>query len=155
MKVYETVADFEPLVGQELGVSDWVLVDQARINQFADATGDQQWIHVDPERAAKGPFRKTIAHGYLTLSMAASLVDSAFTIRQTRMGINYGLNKVRFPAPVFVGSRIRARFKLLSYEKLDTTPDRIGAQVVMEVTIEVEGSDKPACVAESVSRRYS
>jgi acyl dehydratase len=136
-------------VGEELAVGDWVPVDQATIDKFAEATGDHQWIHVDPARAAKGPFGTTIAHGFLTLSLLPRLAESAIKVDDVRMGVNYGLNRVRFPAPVPSGSRIRARMKLLSYEPIDG-----GAQLVMEVTMEREGSDKPVCVAETVSRRY-
>ena len=136
-------------VGQELAVGDWFTVDQATIDKFADATGDHQWIHVDKERAAKGPFGTTVAHGYLTLSLLPKLAESALQVDDVRMGVNYGLNRVRFPAPVPSGSRIRARLKLLAYEPIDG-----GAQLVMQVTMEREGSDKPVCVAETVSRRY-
>ncbi len=137
-------------VGQELGCSDWLTMDQSRIDRFADATGDHQWIHVDPTRAAAGPFGATVAHGFLTLSLLPLLFDSGFSIGDVRMGINYGLNRVRFMAPVRVGSRIRGRFKLLSYEPIEG-----GAQLVTEATIELEGSAKPACVAEAVSRRFT
>ncbi|HEY6511862.1 MAG TPA: MaoC family dehydratase [Burkholderiaceae bacterium] len=137
-------------VGEELAVGDWVTVDQAMIDKFADATGDHQWIHIDQERAAKGPFGTTIAHGFLTLSLLPRLAESAIKVDDVRMGVNYGLNRVRFPAPVPAGSRIRARMKLLSYDALEG-----GAQLVMEVTMEREGSDKPVCVAETVSRRYT
>jgi acyl dehydratase len=126
-----------------------VTVDQATIDKFADATGDHQWIHVDPVRAAAGPFGTTIAHGYLTLSLLPRLAESALKIDDVRMGVNYGLNRVRFPAPVPVGSRIRARLNLLGYEPIEG-----GAQLVMAVTMEREGGDKPVCVAETVSRRY-
>jgi acyl dehydratase len=136
-------------VGDELAVGDWVTVDQATIDKFADATGDHQWIHVDAERAAKGPFGTTIAHGFLTLSLLPRLAESAIKVDDVRMGVNYGLNRVRFPAPVPSGSRIRARMKLLGYEAIDG-----GAQLVMEVTMERDGGDKPVCVAETVSRRY-
>jgi len=136
-------------VGEELAVGDWVTVDQPMIDKFAEATGDHQWIHIDAERAKKGPFGTTIAHGFLTLSLLPKLAESAIKIDDVRMGVNYGLNRVRFPAPVPSGSRIRARMKLLSYEPIDG-----GAQLVMEVTMEREGSDKPVCVAETVSRRY-
>ena len=137
------------LVGQELGASDWVPIDQARINQFAQATGDHQWIHLDPVRAAAGPFGAPIAHGFLTLSLLPMLFESAFVVDDVRMGVNYGLNRVRFVSPVRVGSRLRGRFKLLSFEPLEG-----GAQLTVEATIELEGSAKPACVAETVSRRY-
>jgi acyl dehydratase len=149
MRFFEHLADLQPLVGQVIGESDWIVVDQARINGFADATGDHQWIHVDPERAAAGPFGTTVAHGFLTLSLLPEMSASAFAVRDARMGVNYGLNKVRFPAPVPVNSRLRGRFKLLAYEPIDG-----GAQVTVEVTMEREGSSKPVCVAESVARRF-
>jgi acyl dehydratase len=136
-------------VGEELAVGEWLTVDQPMIDKFADATGDHQWIHVDPERAAKGPFGATIAHGFLTLSLLPRLAQSAMVVDDVRMGVNYGLNRVRFPAPVPVGSRLRARMKLIGYEPIDG-----GAQLTMQVTMEREGSDKPVCVAEAVSRRY-
>jgi acyl dehydratase len=150
MTAYPSLASLQGLVGQEVGLSDWIAVDQPRIDRFADATDDHQWIHVDAERARQGPFGATIAHGYLTLSLLPAFFDTAFRIDGLRMSINYGLNRVRFPAPVPVGSRLRARFKLLAYEPLDG-----GAQLVVEATIEREGSDRPACVAETVSRRYA
>jgi acyl dehydratase len=124
-------------------------VTQERIRLFAEATNDHQWIHLDAERAKAGPFGTTIAHGFLTLSLLPEMSASAFNVEGTRMGVNYGLNKVRFPAPVPSGSRLRGRFKLLKYEPLDG-----GAQVTMEVTMEREGSEKPVCVAESLSRRF-
>ncbi|KAB2871952.1 MAG: MaoC family dehydratase [Burkholderiaceae bacterium] len=143
------LASLRDRVGQELAVGEWVVVDQPMIDKFAEATGDHQWIHVDRERAAAGPFGTTVAHGFLTLSLLPRLAASAFEIADVRMSVNYGLNRVRFPAPVPSGSRIRARLKLLAYEPLDG-----GAQLVTEVTMEREGSDKPVCVAESVARRY-
>jgi acyl dehydratase len=149
MTVYPTLSQLQGLVGRELGVSDWLLVDQSRIDRFADATDDHQWIHVDAERARQGPFGATIAHGYLTLSLLPRFFDSAFQIGGLAMSVNYGLNRVRFPAPVPVDSRLRARFKLLAYEPLDG-----GAQLVVEATIEREGGERPVCVAETVSRRY-
>jgi acyl dehydratase len=144
-----TLASLIERIGEELAVGEWLTVDQAMIDKFADATGDHQWIHIDRERAAKGPFGTTIAHGFLTLSLLPRLAESALKVDDVRMGVNYGLNRVRFPAPVPSGSRIRARLKLLSYEALDG-----GAQLVMQVTMERDGSDKPVCVAETVSRRY-
>lgn len=150
MKHYERLQDLKALVGTEVGTSDWVLIDQERIDLFARATGDHQWIHVDPERAAKGPYGGTVAHGFLTLSLLPALGQAAFQIEDVRMGINYGLNKVRFPAPVKSGTRVRGRFKLLAFDPLPG-----GAQLTMEVTIEVEGGDKPVCVAEAVSRRFT
>ena len=143
------LASLRERVGDELAVGDWVTVDQATIDKFAEATGDHQWIHVDAERAKQGPFGTTIAHGFLTLSLLPRLAESAIKIDDVRMGVNYGLNRVRFPAPVPVDSRIRARLKLLGYEPIDG-----GAQLVMEVTMQREGGDKPVCVAETVSRRY-
>lgn len=149
MKRFERLADLQALVGQEIGLSDWIEVDQYRIDQFAEATGDHQWIHVDPVRAAAGPFKTTIAHGFLTLSLLPEMFASAFEVGDTRMGVNYGLNRVRFPSPVPVGSRLRGSFRLLAHEPLDG-----GAQLTIEVTMEREGSAKPVCVAESLTRRY-
>jgi acyl dehydratase len=149
MTRFEHLTDLQARVGEEVGVSEWITVDQNRINLFADATGDHQWIHVDAERAAKGPFGTTIAHGFLTLSLLPEMSASAFEVRDTRMGVNYGLGRVRFPAPVPSGSRLRGRFKLLKYEPLEG-----GAQLTVEVTMEREGSAKPVCVAESLARRY-
>ena len=149
MKHFATLASLQALSGQELAVTDWVSVDQQRIDLFAQATGDHQWIHVDPGRAAAGPFGATVAHGFLTLSLLPLFAEQGFAIDDVRMGINYGLNKVRFMAPVRVGSRLRARFVLLEWQPLEG-----GAQLTMQVTIELEGSAKPACVAEAVSRRY-
>jgi len=150
MRTFETIAEMAALVGQEIGVSEWITVTQERIQLFADATNDHQWIHLDVERAKAGPFGTTIAHGFLTLSLLPEMSASAFQVRGTRMGVNYGLNKVRFPAPVPSGSRIRGRFKLIGYEPLDG-----GAQMTVQVTMEREGSDKPVCIAESVARRFA
>jgi acyl dehydratase len=146
---FKRLADLPALVGQDLGASDWITVDQARIDQFALATGDHQWIHTDPALAAKGPFGTTVAHGFLTLSLLPIFFETSFVVDDVRMGLNYGLNKVRFPAPVPVGSRLRGHFKLLSFEPIEG-----GAQMVVEVTVEREGSAKPVCVAESVTRRF-
>lgn len=146
---YPHLADLQALVGQDIGCSGWMPVDQARINQFAQATGDHQWIHTDPARAASGPFGATVAHGFLTLSLLPALFETAFVVDDVRMGVNYGLNRVRFMSPVRVGSRVRGRFKLVSYEALEG-----GAQLTVDATIEIEGADKPACVAQTVSRRY-
>jgi acyl dehydratase len=138
------------LVGQHLGYSDWVTITQEQVNRFADATGDHQWIHVDPERAAKeSPFGGPIAHGYLTLSLLPMLVPQIVEITGFRMGVNYGTEKVRFPAPVPVGSRVRAGATLDSATPLDG-----GVQIVVTVTVEVEGGTKPAMVATTVVRRY-
>lgn len=150
MRTFDHVTDLQPLVGEEIGISDWITVTQERIQLFADATGDHQWIHLDAERAAQGPFGTTIAHGFLTLSLLPQMGTSAMEVRDTRMGVNYGLGKVRFPAPVPAGSRLRGRFKLLKYEPLEG-----GAQITMECTMEREGSEKPVCVAESLARRYT
>jgi acyl dehydratase len=146
---FNSLDELKAAIGTEVGVSDWCEVSQERINTFADATGDHQWIHIDPERAAQGPFGTTIAHGYLTLSLLPVLSQGVTTVNGVRMGVNYGLNKVRFPAPVPAGSRVRARFELLSVEDIEG-----GAQVVSRVTVEREGGDKPVCVAEAVSRIY-
>ena len=136
-------------VGTVLGVSDWITVDQARIDAFAAVTGDDQWIHVDRARAATGPYGTTVAHGYLTLSLLPLFAATALTFTDQRAGINYGLNRVRFPAPVPVGSRLRGRFELLACEPVEG-----GLQLALRVTVEREGSDVPVCVAEALSRRY-
>ncbi len=149
MKQYDRLAELQPLVGQEIGTSDWLVIDQDRIDAFAHATGDHQWIHTDPARAAGGPFGATVAHGFLTLSLLPLLFETGFAIADVRMGVNYGLNRVRFAAPVRVGSRLRGHFKLLAYDALEG-----GAQLTVQATVELEGSPKPACVAETVSRRY-
>jgi len=150
MQHHAHLADLQALVGTELGRSDWMVIDQARIDAFAQATGDHQWIHVDPARAATGPFGATVAHGFLTLSLVPMLGAASFEIDDVHTGINYGLDRVRFPAPVRVGSRVRGVFVLRRFEPLPG-----GAQMTIEATIELEGSPKPACVAESVSRRYA
>jgi acyl dehydratase len=149
MNTYQKLADLEALTGSLLGTSDWLDVDQARIDGFAAVTGDDQWIHVDPVRAAAGPFGATVAHGYLTLSLLPVMARTAFKVADVRMTVNYGLNRVRFPAPVPVGSRLRGHFKLMTFETIAG-----GAQVVVEVTMEREGHAKPACVAESVARHF-
>ncbi len=141
--------DLPALVGQPLGSSDWLTVDQTRINEFARVTQDEQWIHVDTERAALGPFGATVAHGFLTLSLLPMFLQQAWQLSGVRMGVNYGLNRVRFPSPVPVGGRLRAHFKLLACEAIEG-----GWQIISEVTVEREGSPKPACVAESVTRHY-
>lgn len=149
MTVFPRLADLQALVGQPIGSSGWIVVDQRRIDLFAQATGDHQWIHVDPVRAAAGPFGTPIAHGFLTLSLLPEMFESAFRIDDVRMGVNYGLNRVRFTAPVPAGGRVRGHFRLLAYQPLDG-----GAQLTTEATVELEGHAKPACVAESLSRRY-
>src|SRR6476619_3075941 len=149
MRTFETIAEMAQLVGQEIGLSEWITVTQERIQLFAEATNDHQWIHIDVERAKAGPFGTTVAHGFLTLSLLPEMAASAFEIDGSRMGVNYGLNRVRFTSPVPVNSRLRGRFKLLSYEPIEG-----GAQMVMEVTMEREGAPKPVCVAESIVRRF-
>lgn len=150
MQTYPKLSELQALVGHEIGLSDWIEVDQDRIDRFAHATGDLQWIHIDVERAAQGPYGTTIAHGFLTLSMLPAFLQTAYTVGDVRMSVNYGLNRVRFPAPVPAGSRLRARFKLLAYETVSAD----AVQMVTEVTVEREGSDRPVCIAEQVSRRY-
>ncbi|MDP3761554.1 MAG: MaoC family dehydratase [Ramlibacter sp.] len=150
MKTFENLSELPALVGQEVAVSDWLTITQEQVNLFAQATGDHQWIHVDVEKAKAGPFGAPIAHGFLTLSLLPKFFETSFKIRDSRMGVNYGLNKVRFTAPVPVGSRLRARMKLLSAEPIDNG----GVQMAWLVTVEREGSDKPVCIAESLARRY-
>lgn len=150
MTRFKHLAELQGLVGQEIGVSDWLVVDQHRIDLFAESTGDRQWIHTDPARAAAGPFGATVAHGFLTLSLLAELGDQAFVIDDVRMGVNYGLDRVRFPAPVKSGSRVRGRFVLQAYTPLEGG----GAQLAVEATVEIEGGSKPACVAVSLTRRF-
>ena len=146
MKVFQGIDELEQAVGTHLGYSDWHTISQDQINLFADATGDHQWIHVDPVKAAAGPFGRTIAHGYLTLSLVPMLVWQVYKVEGLTMGVNYGSNKLRFPAPVPVGSQVRAGVELLS-----VTPGGGGYQSVSRVTIERQGGDKPACVVETVS----
>ena len=150
MATFKTLQDLAAQLGNEVAVSDWVVVTQERINQFAQATGDHQWIHVDAERAKSGPFGVTIAHGFLTLSLLSAFFEEAIKVEQVRMGVNYGLNKVRFVAPVPVNSRLRARLKLLKADALVNN----GLQSTWEVTMEREGAPKPVCVAESLVRMY-
>ncbi|MBX7549920.1 MaoC family dehydratase [Streptomyces sp. tea 10] len=148
-RTFTSPDELRAAVGEQLGYTDWMEVDQKRIDLFADATGDHQWIHVDPEKAAKGPFKTTIAHGYLTLSLLPLFGPQLIRVEGVTMGVNYGTNKVRFPAPVPVGSRVRATAKITGVE--DVTG---GVQVTVAFTVEREGGDKPVCVAESVSRYY-
>jgi acyl dehydratase len=150
MKTFETLAELAACVGQEVAVSDWVTITQEQVNRFAEATGDHQWIHVDVERAKQGPFGAPIAHGFLTLSLLPVFFESSFEVRQSRMGVNYGLNKVRFTAPVPVGSRLRGRMTLLASDTIEHS----GVQMTWLVTVEREGADKPVCVAESLARHY-
>ncbi len=148
--VFNSPAELKDAVGKHLGYSDWLEITQERINQFADATGDHQWIHVDPERAAKGPFGACIAHGYLTLSLISMFLPQIIEVRGISMGVNYGTDKVRFTAPVPVGSRIRAGAELV---KAEETRDG-GIQATVRVTVEIEGKDRPACVADTIARYY-
>ena len=150
MRTFQTLSELTALVGQQVAVSDWITITQEQVKQFAQATGDHQWIHVDVERARAGPFGAPIAHGFLTLSLIPQFFHAALEIREVGMGVNYGLNKVRFMAPVPVGSRLRARMKLLAAEPIDNA----GLQMAWEVTVLREGSEKPVCVAESLVRRY-
>jgi acyl dehydratase len=145
------IGDLSGRVGEEIGVSPWLTVTQERIDLFAKAIDDPQWIHVDPVKAKQGPFGTTIAHGFLTLSLLSHLIESTFSFEERRMGINYGLNKVRFTAPLPSGSRIRARFVLAKYETLPGN----GVQNTWAVTVEREGGDKPVLVAEWLGRSYS
>lgn len=145
MRVLNNRQEIADAAGQELGVSEWIEISQDRIDMFADATGDRQWIHVDPERAADGPFGATIAHGYLTLSMMPFLGAQVYAFAGDVARVNYGLNKVRFVTPVRVGSKIRDRVDLLTVEDIDK-----GQRVTLQHTVEIKGGDKPVCVAEAV-----
>ncbi len=146
--VFESPKDLLGKEGMELGVSDWLEIDQKRIDLFADATGDHQWIHVDPERAKAGPYGATIAHGYLTMSLVNKFLPETVEVRGISMGVNYGSDKLRFPAPVPVGSRIRGRSELVKVEEVKGN----AVQATIRVTVEIEGSDRPACVVDTISR---
>lgn len=149
-RLVRNMAELEALAGQEVGVSGWLDITQERVNSFGASTNDEQWIHTDPARAAaESPFGGTVAHGFLTLSLLPGLLQDAVHMADMRMGLNYGLDKVRFPAPVPVGSRVRGRVVLHSI-----TPVAGGHQLAWEITVECEGSDKPACVAQFLMRRY-
>lgn len=148
MRTFESVDEFVAAKGEELGTSDWVTISQDEVNLFADATGDHQWIHVDPERAANGPFGTTIAHGFMTLSLLPRLMHQIYAVKGIKLGINYGLNKVRFPSPVPVGSKVRANSTLTDVQ----TVGEGTVQATVTTTIEIEGAAKPACVAESILR---
>lgn len=148
MRTFGSVHELADIVGEKIGHSEWVQVDQAAITMFADSTGDQQWIHVDPERAAQGPFKTTIAHGFMTLALLPRLWSQMYTVEGVKMGVNYGLNKVRFPTPVPVDSRVRAESAVVSVDDLGGGT----FQVTLSTTIEIDGGAKPACVAESVVR---
>jgi acyl dehydratase len=148
--VVDTLADLAPLVGKSLGSSAWVEVDQRRIDTFADATDDHQWIHTDPDRAGQGPFGTTIAHGYLTLSLLIPMWSELLVVREVATKVNYGLGKVRFPAPVPVGSKVRATATLAALE-----PIAGGVQLTVDVVIERDGADKPVCVAQPIFRFFA
>ncbi|MGW0767933.1 MaoC family dehydratase [Streptomyces sp. NPDC002676] len=148
-RTFTSPDELKAAVGEQLGYTDWLEVDQKRIDLFAEATGDHQWIHVDPEKAAAGPFRTTIAHGYLTLSLLPIFGPQLMQVEGVKMGVNYGTNKVRFPAPVPVGSRLRSTATITGVEEV-----KGGVQVTVTFTVEREGGDKPVCVAESVVRYY-
>lgn len=148
-RVFENLDALTAAVGETLGPSEWLTIEQSRIDMFAEATGDHQWIHVDPVRAAEGPFGATIAHGYLTMSLVNYFLPEIIEVRGISMGVNVGADKLRFLQPVKVGSRIRARGEIVSVE-----PAKGGVQSVVRVTIEIEGSDKPACVLDTISRYY-
>jgi len=145
-RTFHTLAELEAVVGTQIGFSDWLLIDQTRVDTFADATDDHQWIHVDPERAANGPFGGTIAHGYLTFSLVPTLVGQIVDLAGWSTRVNYGSDKVRLPAPVPVGSRIRAGVEVLAVREVPA-----GIQVTNRVTVEVEGSERPAMVAETIT----
>jgi acyl dehydratase len=149
MRVFASARDLPDAVGSHLGYSGWRAVEQSTVDGFADVTGDHQWIHVDPGRAAGGPFGTTVAHGYLVLSLLPVFAGEVYRVDGTQMAVNYGLNRVRFPAPVPVGSRIRAGVRLVSAEPVDG-----GVQAVAELTVEREGQEKPCCVAETIVRFY-
>ena len=147
--VFETPADLKNAIGKQLGVSDWLEIDQDRIDKFADATGDHQWIHVDPERAKDGPFGACIAHGYLTQSLVNFFLPQIVEVHGISMGVNYGADKLRFPAPVPVGSRIRGSAELIKAEEIKGC-----IQSTVRVSVEIEGSDRPGCVIDTISRYY-
>ena len=150
MKTFATVADLQAEVGKEVAISEWMTISQERVNQFAEATDDPQWIHVNIERAKReSPFGGTIAHGFLTLSLLGRFYDQHLTLPFCAMGINYGLNRVRFTCPVRAGQRVRGRFLLSRLDEIEG-----GIQMAFVVTIEIEGEDKPACIAESLVRQY-
>jgi acyl dehydratase len=151
MRVFNGVDELRDAAGTHVGTSDWVTIDQSQIDTFADATGDHQWIHVDEERAKAGPFGTTIAHGFLTLSLLSSLIHQVYKIENVKMGVNYGLNKVRFTAPVPVGSKVRGTIDLVDVSDVGSG----AVQVVNKVVVEIEGSERPALVAEWLTRQYT
>ncbi len=146
----DSVAAAMSAVGQDLGVTEWITITQERINTFADATGDHQWIHVDPERAKEGPYGACIAHGFLTLSLANLFLPQLIRYEHLKMGINYGCDKVRFPSPVLVNSRVRGRGQVLNAEMIKDN----GVQVLVSISVEIEGASKPGCVVNAISRLY-
>jgi len=148
--IFDKPSDLKDAIGRKLGESEWLAIEQDRINLFADATGDHQWIHVDPVRAADGPFGACIAHGYLTLSLVNLFMPQIIEVRRVRMGVNYGADRVRFPSPVVVGSRVRGSGELIAAE--DTKDGAV--QATVRVTVEIEGKDRPACVVDTISRFY-
>ncbi len=147
---FDSVASVLAAVGTDLGTTDWVAIDQQRINTFAEATGDHQWIHVDPERAKDGPFGACVAHGYLTLSLANLFLPQLVSYQRLKMGVNYGCDKVRFPAPVVVGSRVRGHGTVVAAEPVKGD----GVQVTVRISVQIEGADKPGCVVDTISRLY-
>jgi acyl dehydratase len=151
MRTFESVTELAAAKGETIGQSDWVTITQKEVNLFADATGDHQWIHVDPEQAAKGPFGTTIAHGFMTLSLLPRLLHDIYEVKGIKLAVNYGLNKVRFPAPVPVGSKIRAQSSLVDVDDLGNG----AVQATLSTIVEIEGSAKPACVVESIVRYIS
>src|SRR5215208_3534123 len=150
MRVFRSLDELTAAVGEEIGPTDWLTVTQERVDAFADATGDHQWIHVDPERAKDTPFGGTIAHGYYTLSLASRFIEELLKVDGVAMMVNYGLNKVRFPAPLPVGDRVRMHLRLAGVDDIEG-----GVQLTSELTFEREGGDKPVCVAESLARAYA
>ena len=147
--IFHSAEELRAAAGREAGPTDWITVEQSRVDEFADATDDHQWIHVEPARAASGPFGTTIAHGYLTLSLVNFFQPDLVRVAGAKMGVNYGTNKVRFPAAVKVGARIRGRAQVL-----EATDVPGGVQIVVRVTIEIEGGERPACVADTISRFF-
>jgi acyl dehydratase len=148
--IFETPSELKDAVGKQLGKSEWLEITQERIDLFAEATGDHQWIHVDPERAKDGPFGSTIAHGYLTQSLVNKVLPEIVEVRGISMGVNYGADKIRFPAPVPVGSKVRGSAELIGVEEVK----KGGVQATVRVTVEIEGNDRPACVIDTISRYY-
>jgi len=150
VNTFDSAAAVLASVGKDLGSTEWLTIDQQRINTFADATGDHQWIHVDPERAKDGPFGATVAHGYLTLSLANLFLPQLVAYDRLKMGVNYGCDKIRFPSPVRVNSRVRGRGEVVAAEPVKGD----GVQVTVRITVEIEGSDKPGCVVDTISRLF-